>query len=245
MAFSNKFASYAAILTTVSTVVTFVFAFLAVPRSGPLCASSCFGYPYTESITRFPADYIWMYLAIVGLIIYTVLMVCIHRYADSQRKTFSQIGLSFALMSALILLADYFIQISVIQPSLLLGELEGIALISQYNPHGIFIALEELGYILMSIAFLFMAPVFFRNKLEKALRYIFTANFALMVISFIVFSVLYGINREYRFEIAVIAINWLTLIPSGILLSMIFKRSLQLQEIGSEATTLETAQKSR
>jgi quinol-cytochrome oxidoreductase complex cytochrome b subunit len=148
-------------------------------------------------------------------------------------------------MSALLLLADYFIQISVIQPSLLRGELEGIALISQYNPHGIFIALEELGYILMSVAFLFMAPVFFRNRLEKAVRYIFTANFALTLIAFIVFSVLYGTNREYRFEIAVIAISWLTLISSGILLSMIFRRSGQFQKIGSEATSSETVQKNR
>jgi hypothetical protein len=223
----NRFPSYAGILTTVMTAVTFVFAFLAVPRSGPLCNNSCFSYPYAESISRFPADYIWMYLALAWLIIYTVLVVCIHRYADSPRKIFSQIGLSFALMSALILLADYFIQISVVQPSLLHGELNGIALISQYNPHGIFIALEELGYTLMSIAFLFMAPVFFKNKLEKAVRSIFMANFVLTFLSFIIFSVLYGINREYRFEIAVIAINWLTLIPSGILLSIIFKMKSQ------------------
>jgi len=224
---NNRIGFYTSILTVALTVITFVVAFLTEPLSGPFCVDSCFKYPYLDIVSRFPADYIWMYLAIAWLLIYTVFMTCIHRHATNENKTFSQIGLSFALMSALLLLADYFIQISVIQPSLIRGELEGIALISQYNPHGIFIVLEELGYILMSMAFLFMAPVFFRNKLEKAVRYIFTSNFALMVTSFIVFSILYGINREYRFEIAVISINWLTLISSGILLSIIFKRSVK------------------
>ena len=31
----------------------------------------------------------------------------------------------------------------------------------QYNPHGVFIALEEPGYLVMSLSFLFMAPVEF------------------------------------------------------------------------------------
>jgi hypothetical protein len=32
------------------------------------------------------------------------------------------------------------------QPSLLKGETEGLTLFLQYNPDGIFIALEDLGY---------------------------------------------------------------------------------------------------
>jgi hypothetical protein len=35
--------------------------------------------------------------------------------------------------------------------------------------------------------------------------------------------------REYRFEVAAISINWLTLIPSGILLSLVFRRALVQQ----------------
>jgi hypothetical protein len=32
------------------------------------------------------------------------------------------------------------------------GETEGITLLTQYNAHGIFIVLEELGYLLMSLS---------------------------------------------------------------------------------------------
>ncbi len=103
-----------------------------------------------------------------------------------------------------------------------------IAILTQYNPHGIFIALEDIGYLMMSIAFLFMAPVFsVTNKLEGAIRRIFIAGFVLTVISFIVLSILYGINLEYRFEVAAIAINWIVMIISGILLSVVFKRAMR------------------
>jgi hypothetical protein len=40
------------------------------------------------------------------------------------------------------------------------------------------------------------------------------------------FSVFYGIFREYRFEVAAFSINWLALVASGILLSIVFKRAL-------------------
>ncbi len=33
------------------------------------------------------------------------------------------------------------------------GEKEGISLLTQFNPHGIFIALKEVGYLLMSLSF--------------------------------------------------------------------------------------------
>jgi len=82
---------------------------------------------------------------------------------------------------------------------------------------------------MMSVAFLFMAPVFSgTNKLEGAIRWIFITGFVLTIISLIILSILYGINREYRFEVAAIAINWIVLIVSGILLSVVFKRAVRM-----------------
>ncbi|HWQ96171.1 MAG TPA: hypothetical protein VN368_02240 [Candidatus Methylomirabilis sp.] len=225
----NWLGFYAAILTTAVTAVTFGIAFFTPPLSGPFCTNSCFKYPFTDIASRFPRDYLWMYLAILLTIIFTVLMVCIHLYAAREKKVFSQIGLSFAMISATVLIIDYFLQISVIQPSLANGETEGIAIITQYNPHGIFIALEDIGYLMMSIAFLFMAPVFsVTNRLEGSIRWIFVAGFVLTVMSFIMLSILYGINLEYRFEVAAIAINCIVLIVSGILLSVVFKRAMKV-----------------
>jgi hypothetical protein len=40
-------------------------------------------------------------------------------------------------------------------------------------------------------------------------------------------ALLYGHDLEYRFEVAVISIDWIVLIISGALLSIVFKRAGQ------------------
>jgi len=168
-----------------------------------------------------------MYPAIFLVLVFYILMVSIHYYAPSEHKVFSHIGLSFALISTATFVIDYSLQVSVIQPSLLLGETDGIALLSQFNPHGVFIVLEEIGFFMMSLSMLFMAPAFVGNtKAEKAIRWLFVGCFSLSAIAFTLYSIFYGINREYRFEVATISINWLTLIVSGILLSIVFRRAM-------------------
>jgi len=84
-------------------------------------------------------------------------MACIHYYAADDKKLFSQIGLSFAVVYAAVITTDYFIQWTVVEPSILSGETAGLALFTQYNPHGLVVALEGLGYLMMNGAFLFAA----------------------------------------------------------------------------------------
>jgi hypothetical protein len=223
-----KLGNYAAILTSAVAVLTFVVAFLTPPLSGPGCTGSCFEYPYIDIAGRFPRDYYWMYLAILWTLVFFVLVASIHHAAPPEKKVFSQIGMSFALVSVAVLVSDYFIQLSVIQPSLVKGETDGISLLTQFNSHGVFIALEEVGFTMMSLSLLFLAPVFSDpNRLEKAIRWIFIAGFVLAMIALGIFSLQFGIFREYFYEIAVISINWIALIISGILLSAFFRRALR------------------
>lgn len=223
----SKMGFYSAVLTTLLTLITFGIAYNTPPLSGPYCTDGCFSYPYSDIASRFPRDYIWMYPAILLCLAYYVLMTSIHYYAPNEKKIFSHIGLSFALISAATFVIDYFLQVSVIQPSLALGETDGIALLSQFNAHGVFIVLEEIGFFMMSLSMLCMAPVFEgKTRSEKAIRWLFVSCFALTTISFILYSAFYGIYREYRFEVATISINWLTLLASGPLLSLVFRRAL-------------------
>jgi hypothetical protein len=222
-----KVGFYSAILTALLTVFSFVIAFLTPPLSGPFCTGGCFTYPYLDIASRFPRDYYWMYPAMVLNVVYYVLMVAIHYFAPVEKKIFSQIGMSFAFLSMATFVIDYFLQVSVIQPSLVLGETDGIALLSQFNAHGVFIVLEEIAFIMMSLSMLFMAPVFVgQGKAERAIRWIFTGDFILTAVSFALFTVFYGLFREYRFEVAAFSINWLALVASGILLSVIFRKAM-------------------
>ena len=228
---SNRFGYYSAILTTVITIVTFGFAMAAIPISGANCRGDCVEYPYLGTVSQFPRDFLWMPLAIVLVLAYVTLMVSIHSYAPRQKKIFSQVGLSFALIAAAILVGDYFIQFSVIPMSLRNSETEGLAMLIQYNPHGVFLALEELGYLVMSLSFLFMAPVFAnRNRLESAVRWIFVIAFILAIVSLAVISINYGLERQDRFEVAVLSIDWLVLIINGGLLSIVFRHQMKENE---------------
>jgi len=219
---------YSAMVTAVITLVTFGFAINAVPTSGANCLADCFDYPYLDTISQFPKDYIWMPLAILMLLAYVVLMVSIQAYASRDRKIFGQVGLSFAIMAALILVGDYFVQFSVVPVSLMHGETEGITMLTQYNSHGPFIVLEELGYLMMSLSFLCFAPVFTgKNRLERAIRWILIISFVLAVVSLTLISINHGLNRQDRFEVIIISIDWLVLVINGILWSMLFKKQLR------------------
>ncbi len=219
---------YSSIVLVVITLATFGFAITAVPVSGANCLEGCFDYPYLDTLSQFPKDFRWMIPAILLMLVYLVAMVAIHQTAAQEKKIFSQIGLSFALMSTLILVSDYFIQFSVIPISLMHGETEGITMLIQYNSHGVFIVLEELGYLLMSLSFLFFAPVFSgKNRLQSAIRWVFLVSFGLALVALAVVSMNYGLNRQDRFEVMVISINWLALVINGILLSLVYGRRLK------------------
>lgn len=211
-----------AILTAVLTAV-----FFGVGIFGSSSTESI-QYPYVLSTIR-PIDYgVWIPGFLLAPIL-VVLIACIHFQAPANKKIFSQIGLSFALIYAGIITADYFIQLTVILPSILSKETEGLALFSMYNPHGLFVALESLGYLMMNTALLFLAAVFVgRSRFERAIRWLFVIGFVLAVGSFSVIT-LAGYPIVY-FEIAIITINVIVLIASGALLSIFFKRIERMEK---------------
>jgi hypothetical protein len=214
---------WSAILTAVFAAVAFAVGITTPARSGPFCSSSCISYPFTNVAAFIPVDYVWLYPGILLSVIFVVLMACIHSYASNDRKVFSQIGLSFALAYAVVIAADYFVQFTVVIPSLSSGETAGLSLFTQYNPHGIFIALEGIGYLMMSVAFLTNAVVFSKGKLEHAIRWIFLIDFILAAgflagLSWLKYDIV-------AFEVAILTINWMALIVSGILLGILFKRA--------------------
>jgi hypothetical protein len=82
--------------------------------------------------------------------------------------------------------------------------------------------------MMMSLSFLFVAPVFLnKNRLEAAVRWVFIISVVLVIIAFTVVSINRGINRQDLFEVIIISIDWLVLIVNGILLGIVFRRKLK------------------
>ena len=223
-----KFGLYSSLSLVIMTIITWGFAMIAVPPAGPYCPGDCMSYPFLDILSYYPRDYYWMYLAVFQLFAYLLFIVSIHFIASIEKKLFSFVSVAFSLISSIVLLIAYFVQFSVVPMSMMNGETDGIALITQYNGHGIFIAMEDLGYITMSISFLFLAFIFsMKNRLEKSIRLILIMAFLFTVVSFIYYSIEFGIDRSYRFEVATITINWLVTITAGILISILIKKRLK------------------
>ena len=57
---SHQVGYYAALLTAIMTVITFGFAMVAVPIAGANCPGECVAYPYMDTASQFPRDFLWM-----------------------------------------------------------------------------------------------------------------------------------------------------------------------------------------
>ena len=214
---------------TALTIIGFGFAMIAIPPSGPYCPGNCMEYPYQDLLEYFPRDYIWMVVISFQLIAFMVFTVAHHFNAVKRMRIYSFISVTLASMTTTVLLANYFVQYTVVPISMMKGQTEGISLLTQYNGQGIFIALEELGFILMSLVFLFLSPVFSgKSRLEKTLSWFCRIPFLLIVLSFVYYAIQYGLDRDYRFEVAAITIDWLSAIVIGILSSIYFLKEMRL-----------------
>jgi hypothetical protein len=224
---SNRLILWVAISTAVMAAVSLAMAVTTLPRSGPYCQSDCVGYPYIDAAEFVPRDYLWIYPALVLWLLVIVLVQCIHSQVDPDLRVLSGIAVTFSAIGVGTLIVDYAVQLTFIQPALLLGETEGIAPWSQYNPYGIFIALENVGYVLLNLAFLALGLALIRRpaRLWRVVAWIFTIAGALTLALLLFYSALYGFRLDYRFEVTAILITWLVLIATPVLLSIALVRS--------------------
>jgi hypothetical protein len=202
------------------TLGTFALAMTALPNRVP--------YPFTSDViaAQWPGDYLWMYPAMLLMLVFIAFIASVHEYAPPPRKIYSLLGLCLAVIAAAVLLVTYFIQVTVMQPSLEKGQLDGWAMLTMYNPNGVFIALEELGYLLMSLALVCIAPVFMqKTKVERTIRWLLVLSLATALASLVGVSAARGIDRGDAFEVLVISTVWLTLIVAGPLVAVVLRRA--------------------
>jgi hypothetical protein len=224
----GRFGFWISTLTAITTAVTFVLAVLTPPKSGPFCTEACLAYPYTDFAAYIPGDFLWMTPALLVAPLFVMLLAAMHEWTPPARRQFTRIAMAFGVMAATILTADYFIQLRFVQPAVLRGEFGGLAPLTQYNPHGVFIAFEEAGYTLMAVAFLFTGLALpGESRLERALRWILVGGFVTVAVSFVVFSIVYGMDVEYRFEVAAITVDWTVLIVASTLVAVLYARSVE------------------
>ncbi len=97
------------------------------------------------------------------------------------------------------------------------------------NPNGVFLALEELGSLLASVALVCLVPAFGTStRSERVLRHVLQACFTASVVALAVVTAFVGADRQDTFEIAVISVGWLTTIVAGPLVARVLRHGPRL-----------------
>lgn len=210
-----------AVFTVVTALVALAIGVFTLPHGGPYCRSDCVGYPYTGGAEFVPRDFWWMYPAILVALLAGVLMMGLPRRPSAYAALAARVAVMLATIAAGVLVTDYAIQLTVVQPSLLEKETDGLGLWSQFNPHGVFIALENVGYLLLALAFAAIGVAMAaHSRPERVAQIVFIVGGTATPLALIGYAAAYQADLDYRFEVAGIAVDWLVLIIAGTLLAV-------------------------
>jgi hypothetical protein len=195
---------------------------LAPARSGPNCLTDdCVTYPYTDVAAYVPEEYWWMLPAAVLPLAFLVLLLSVRAGSGRGRQVGADLAVLVTGAGLTVLATAYAIQLMVVQPSLVKGESDQLVLWSQYNPHGLFIALESVGYFLLSIAMVASATLFpGAGGTRRAIRYVARGFGLAGVLGLPVLALALRSDLEYQYEVLGILAVWGGLIVLGLLVTI-------------------------
>jgi hypothetical protein len=151
---------------------------------------------------------------------FVVMMGSVHRQAPSDRRIWSQTGLTFAIMYGTLICMNYFVQLTLVAPALYRGEVSPDISPFLFNVFNSFTySVDLLGYSFMSLATLFAAFVFIGPGLEKTVRWFLIANG--LILPFI------ALQTFYHPLIWVASLWGVTLPGATISLAVLFRRKFQ------------------
>src|SRR5664279_970045 len=160
-----------------------------------------------------PRDYLWMYPEVLLTLLFMVLAACLTQWVPPEWKLHAAIAACFTVFAAAVITIDYGVQLTVLQPALLAGQTEGLSALTQYNPHGVFIALENVGYAVLGVAFLFLGAALTAgtSRLERAVRWVFIVGGVLILAALVLYATIYRADLDVWFELMSMFITWLVL----------------------------------
>lgn len=112
---------------------------------------------------------------------FVAMMVSIHHYAVPEKKVWSQLGLSFAIIYAVMCSLTYYIQLTFIENNYL-PIADEVTAPFVFIPGTPIFAQDMLGYVFFCLATLAAGPVFTGGKLEAWIKWLFIFNGILFAI---------------------------------------------------------------
>ena len=159
---------------------------------------------------------------------FLVLMVSIHHLAAPERRIWSHTAVVFATAYAVLISIVYFVQLTLVAPRVMRGQVEGIEPFLFVPFNSFLYAVDILGYCFMSVSTLFAAPVFAGSGLYRVVRLFLTANGLLL--PFIALQM-------YFHPLIWVAALWAVTFPGATLtLAMVFRRVTAAQTCSIQST---------
>jgi len=159
------------------------------------------------------------FATVVGFLLtstFLVVMACIYGYASDERKIFSLIGLSFAIVYATLISINYFIQLTFVRQSSF-----DVEIFAMDNPQSMMWVIEVLGYFFMGLSTLFAAPVFESGRIENLIKWLFVVNGILGILT----PIGYALNFPIQILLGGLIV-WDIVMPiSTALLAILFRRT--------------------
>ena len=159
------------------------------------------------------------FATVVGFLLtlsFLVVMACIHCYAPEEKKVFSLVGLSFAIIYATLISVNYFIQLTFVRQTTF-----DVSVFDMTNNQSMMWVIEVLGYFFMGLSTLFAAPVFGSDRVESLVKWLFVSNGIIGILT----PVGYALNLPIQILLGGLII-WDILMPiSTALLAYFFRRA--------------------
>lgn len=125
---------------------------------------------------------------------FVAMMTSIHHHAPAEKKVWSQLGLSFAVIYAVMCSLTYYIQLTFVANNYLPVAQEA-ALPFAFIPGTPLFAQDMLGYAFMTAATLAAAPVFAGGKLENWIKWLFIFHAILFLPAIVIPAIPMPVNE--------------------------------------------------
>lgn len=158
---------------------------------------------------------------------FVVLMVAVHHVAPPDRRVWSQLGMSFAVIYATLGALNYYVQLTFVRTNSL-GVSPELLSVFSFTPGSFMFAQDMLGYAFLCLATLTAAPVFASDRLAAWIKRLFIIHGLVLFVP-LVFPALTFAEDSTGDEIGVLAnLFWCILFaPIALLLVVYFKRLLK------------------
>jgi len=175
MTIKNKTAQQLGFWSAVLTAIMLLWYAIAFGLYQPILHAPWLGmqtYADTFEVAPFLA---WIIPCFLLPFCFLIMMVCIHTLASEENKVWSLLTLICAIAYTIIISTCYYIQMVVVEYNLVHHSTEGLTLLlfAPPYPHSIPGAMEGIGYLFMSLSFIFASKLFPGDKLTKWIKWTF------------------------------------------------------------------------